>query len=149
MYKGLKILILIISAVWLSALPALAGSTYHTRVRVIQAGQGPSHVDPGIRNVVREIQPVFKYTRFKLIKEKTMVLSQGRKGQMSLPGRRNLTIVPQGMSGNRIQYSIRINAKGKQVFRTGVALKNNGSVTIGGPRVSKGILLLDIQGRVQ
>jgi len=126
--------------------PVSAQSTFQTRVKVIEASKGPAHVDPGIRNIVKEIQPVFNYTRFKVLKEKSMHLSRGQEGRLSLPGNRALIIIPEGMKGKRIRYNIRINAKGNPVFQTGVMLKNNNSVTLGGPKTNRGILLLDIQG---
>ena len=75
-----------------------------------------------------------------------MSLPQGKQGVMSLPGQRQLVITPQGKKGKRIQNHIRINSKGSPIFQTGVRLKNNGSVTIGGPKVKKGVLLINIQG---
>lgn len=146
MHKHMNIIAFFIFGILLFSLPVHAASVYRTRVRVIQAGKGPVHVDPAIKRVVDEMRPVFKYTNFKLLKEKNMALGRGEKGRMKLPGKRNLIIVPEGMKGNRIKYNIQINAKGSPVFRTGVMLKNKGSVTIGGPRVPKGVLLLDIQG---
>lgn len=146
MYNGLKITICFLCFVCFFSMPVLAESTYQTRVKVIQADKGPAHVDPGIQDIVKEIHQVFKYTRFTLLKEKNMSLSRGREGRLQLPGNRTLIIVPEGMKGKRIQYNIRITAKGKPVFRTGVMLRNNSSVTIGGPRISKGVLLLNIQG---
>lgn len=146
MHKGLNVIIICFCTLWLLSTQAQAESTYLTRVRVIQAGKGPAHVDPGIQAVVREIAPVFKYTQFKILKQKRMTLFKGQEGHLSLPGKRSFVIVPQGMQGNRLQYQIRINAKGKPIFKTGVMLKNKSSVTIGGPRVPKGVLLIDIQG---
>jgi len=146
MYNGLKITISFLSLICFFSMPVLAESVYQTRVKVIQASKGPAHVDTGIQDVVSEIRPVFKYTRFKVLKEKSMSLSKGRDGRLHLPGNRTLVIVPEGMKGNRIQYHIRIDAKGKPVFQTGVMLRNNSSVTIGGPRASKGVLLLNIRG---
>lgn len=149
MQKVLNIFLICFSALWLLSIPARAESVYQTRIKVIQADKGPAHVDPGIKAIVREIQPVFNYTRFKLLKEKNMALSRGQEGRIRLPGKRLLVIVPEGIQGNRIQYQIRITTKGRPVFRTGVMLKNKSSVTIGGPRVDKGVLLIDIQGNAR
>ncbi len=152
MYTGLKSVLVTLFAVcfFLAPLPpAQASDQYQTRVKVIHATKGAAHVDPGIRGIVSEIQPVFNYTNFRLLKEKEMTLTRGQKGRMNLPGNRALIITPTGMNGNRIQYNIRINAKGNTVFQTGVRLKNRSSVTIGGPKFKKGVLLLNIQGRAQ
>lgn len=149
MYTGLKFVLAAMFAVCFFLAPALAADQYQTRVMVIHATKGPVHVDPGIRGIVREIQPVFNYNNFQVLKKKAMILAQDQKGRMNLPGNRALVITPTGMSGNRIQYNIRINAKGNPVFQTGVRLKNGSSVTIGGPKFKKGVLLLNIQGLAQ
>lgn len=145
MHKGLNVIFICFCTLCL--LSTQAQAEYQTWVRVIQAGKGPAHVDPGIQSVVKEIAPVFKYTRYKILKEKRMTLSKGQEGHLSLPGKRSLVIVPQGMQKNRIRYNIRIIAKGKPIFKTGVMLKNKNSVTIGGPRMPKGMLLINIQGK--
>ncbi|MCG8618230.1 MAG: hypothetical protein MI802_18605 [Desulfobacterales bacterium] len=145
------------ASVWLLALcivlcvlsPALAGPTYQTRVKVIHATKGKAGVDPGLESIAREIRSEFNYTRFKRINEKALSLAEGQKGRISLPGNRALIITPTGSNGNRIQYHIRINAKGNPVFQTGVRLQNGASVTIGGPRLKKGVILINIQGRTR
>ncbi len=152
MYTGLKSVLVTIFGVCFFRAPlptALASDQYQTRVKVIHATKGPAHVDPGIQGIVSEIQPVFNYNNFRVLKVKEMTLTQGQKGRMDLPGKRALIITPAGMKGNRIQYNIQINAKGNPVFQTGVRLKNGSSVTIGGPKFKKGVLLINIQGRAQ
>ncbi|HCY84763.1 MAG TPA: hypothetical protein DHV36_06470 [Desulfobacteraceae bacterium] len=129
--------------------PALAGTTYHTRVKVIHATKGKAGVDPGLEAIAREIGSEFNYTRFRRISEKAMSLSEGQKGRITLPGNRDLIITPTGSNGSRIQYHIRINAKGNPVFQTGVRLQNGSSVTIGGPRLKKGVILINIEGRTR
>ncbi|MDD9303724.1 MAG: hypothetical protein HUK40_15845 [Desulfobacter sp.] len=146
MYKGLKSIFVWVCLVFLITTPAQADPVYNTRVRVIHARTGPAQIDPGIKAVVREIQPVFKYTRFNLLNDKKMMLAQGQKGSLFLPGNRSLVITPVTRKKNRIQYHIRINAKGNPVFQTNVMLKNHDSVTIGGPKFKKGVLLLNILG---
>ncbi len=134
-----------------SFLSASAGAApgYQTRVKVIHATGGPAHIDPGIRELVRELEPVFTYTSYRLLKEKKMNLAEKKKGSMDLPGNRTLFIIPTQMNGNRIKYQIRIDAKGKSVFQTGILLRNRNSITIGGPKYKKGVLLLNIHGRSQ
>ena len=148
MYTGLKSSLAALVLVLAFLMPARA-ETYQTRVKVIHASKGTAHVDPGIQGIVREIRPVFNYTSFKMVKEKSMSLSEGQKGRLSLPGKRALVISPEGRQGDRLKYHIRINANGRPVFQTRVMLKNNSSVTIGGPKFKKGALLFNIGGRAR
>lgn len=82
MYNGLKITICFFCLICFFSMPARAESVYQTQVKVIQAGKGQAQVDPGIQDVVREIGPVFQYTRFKVLKEKNMSLSKGQNGRL-------------------------------------------------------------------
>lgn len=126
-----------------------AGPVYQTRVRVVSADNGPARTDPGIQDMIKEIGPVFKYTRFKLLSDKTMLLPQGQKKVMHLPGARRLSITPQGMQNSRILYHLRVDTGNSPVFETNVGLNNNTSITIGGPKVKNGVMLINIQGRTR
>ena len=127
----------------------LAGPIYQTRVRVVSADNGPARTDPGIQDMIKEIGPVFKYTRFRLLSDKTMLLTQGQKKVMPLPGARRLSITPRGMQNMRIQYHLRVDTSESPVFETNVGLNNNTSITIGGPRVKNGVMLINIRGRTR
>jgi hypothetical protein len=62
--------------------------------------------------------------------------------------RGGLVLTPTGSRDSRIQYEIQILHKGASVFQTRVLLKNNRSMTIGGPQAGPGILLFHITGSV-
>nr|WP_319395992.1 hypothetical protein [uncultured Desulfobacter sp.] len=139
---GLVLTITIYSLAW-------AGPVYQTRVRVVSADNGPARTDPGIQDMIKEIGPVFKYTRFILLSDKTMLLPQGQKKVMPLPGARRLSITPQGMQNTRILYHLRVDAGKSPIFDTNVGINNNTSITIGGPKIQNGVMLINIQGRTR
>ena len=126
----------------------LAQTIYGTRIKVIHAATGASHIDPGIRPLVREIESVFKYTDYRLIKDKQMRLPENQTGTMNLPDNRTLLVTPVNMVKNRITYKIRIEKNQSPVFQTQVLLKNHNSITIGGPQYKNGVLLFNIEGNV-
>ncbi|NDY72359.1 hypothetical protein DO021_11845 [Desulfobacter hydrogenophilus] len=74
----------------------LAGLVYQTQVRGVSADNGPDRIDPGIQDMIKEIGPVFKYTRFRLLSDRTMLLTQGQKKVMPLPGGQAPVHHPQG-----------------------------------------------------
>lgn len=129
--------------------PAWAGPVYQTRVRVVSADNGAARTDPGIQDMIKEIGPVFKYTRFRLLSDKTMLLPQGQKKVMPLPGARRLSITPQGMQNTRILYHLRVDTGNSPIFETNVGLKNNTSITIGGPKIKNSVMLINVQGRTR
>ena len=54
--------------------------------------------------------------------------------------------MPSDMEGKRIRYEIGIQKNKQSVFQTQVLLKNNISITIGGPKFNNGVLLFNISG---
>lgn len=139
---------------WLSIIclfpyPLLAQTIYTTQIKAIHAAIGSSHIDPGIKRLVQEIEAVFKYTDYRLIKNKQMDLRKNQTGIIDLPGNRTLAVTPVDINGNRITYKIRIEKNQASVFQTQVLLKNHSSITIGGPQYKKGVLLLNIKGDVR
>lgn len=121
--------------------------TIKSRIRVIHATSGPSHMDPGLRDLGHELQSVFKYTSYRLLSSKSLNLAPNTTGTVSLPGGRTLELMPKGVQNNRIRFSIRILKSGAQVFNTNILLKNHSSITIGGPNFKNGYLLFNISGR--
>lgn len=130
--------------IWMAPVSANAATT--TNVRVIHASTENRYLDPGLNDIVSELETVFKYTSYRLINSRRMTLDFNQKGQVGLPGDRTLEITPLSSSGDRIKYDIKILKKNRQVFQTGILLKNNGSITIGGPRFNNGSLLFNISG---
>lgn len=140
-----------IAMFWLGILcffpqPLMAQTLYKTQVKVIHAGTGPSHIDSGIKNLIQEIEPVFKYTDYRLIKDQQMKLQENQAGTLSLPDNRTLVVTPLSLTGNRIKYQIRIEKNQDSIFQTQILLQNHSSITIGGPRHENGVLLINVKG---
>lgn len=148
MVKFMKILFILagISCFWLFAQPAFAKSQVLTDIKVIHASTGSKTVDPGLKPIISELKSVFKYTSYRLLNEQRLNLRFNRKGRVNLPGNRTLIIMPTDMKGKRIQYQINIQKNQHSVFQTRVLLKNNSSITIGGPQFNNGVLLFNISG---
>ncbi|MBF0231943.1 MAG: hypothetical protein HQK65_02760 [Desulfamplus sp.] len=124
-----------------------AGDTIISNIRVIHAtSDGSSHIDSELNDLAHQLQSVFKYTSYRLLDSKEMTIAYNTTGSLSLPGGRVLEIIPGGMSGDRIKFSIRILKNHSQVFSTQILLKNGSSVTIGGPDFKNGYLLFNISG---
>lgn len=117
-----------------------------TAVKVIQASTQSRAVDPALKQIVPELESVFKYTEYTLLQDRTLSLAFQQQGRILLPDQRTLVLTPTGSQGGRIQYEIQILHKGASVFQTRVLLKNNRSMTIGGPQSGPGILLFHITG---
>ncbi len=146
MLRFIKITILTAGLFCLAVHPVLAKKTVLTDIKVIHASTGKNHVDPGLNSIISELESVFKYTSYRLLKDETLNLNFGQKGQVNLPGKRTLEVVPIKMENKRIRYQILIRKINRIIFKTQVLLKNNSSITIGGPKFKKGTLLFNISG---
>ncbi len=135
-----------ISCFWLFTQPAFAKNQVLTDIKVIHASTESKTVDPGLKPIISELKSVFKYTSYRLLNEQRLNLNFNRKGRVNLPGNRTLIIMPTDMKGKRIQYQINIQKNQHSVFQTRVLLKNNSSITIGGPQFNNGVLLFNISG---
>lgn len=148
MIRFIKIILMLtgISCFCFFSQPAFAKSKVLTEVKVIHASTEPEHVDPGLNKIISELKSVFKYTSYRLLKDQRLSLGFNERGQVVLPGKRTLVVIPSNMEGKRIRYQINIQKEGQPIFQTQVLLKNNGSITIGGPQFNNGVLLFNISG---
>ncbi len=144
------ITLLIILLVACSMVVAFAGpassSSIVSNIRVLHASSGPEHLDPGIRDLEKELRSVFRYTSYRLLQEKRLNLDFHTKGRVPLPGNRVLEVLPIGSREERIRFRISISKEGKKVFGTQILLRNGSSITIGGPKLKDGFLLFNISG---
>jgi hypothetical protein len=148
MIRFIKIILILTGIFYFLGSPAFAKHHILTDVKVIHASAGPKHVDPGLNKIIHELKSVFKYTSYRLLKEQRLNLGFTEKGRVTLPGKRTLVVIPTNMEGKRIRYQIHIQKNKHLVFQTRVLLKNNSSITIGGPQFNNGILLFNISGSV-
>lgn len=128
------------------ATPSWAGSKINIGLMTILASNQKGSVDPRLKNVVGELQSVFKYSSYDLIGTKQMQLDLKQTGTAPLPGKRVLKVTPHRITGERVEMRLVIIRKKKKVFQTVVSLLNGGSIIVGGPKHKGGYLLFKISG---
>jgi hypothetical protein len=129
--------------------PTLGNSQVLTDVKVIHASTGSNQIDPSLAGIIPELKSVFKYTSYRLLNDQRFNLQFNQEGRVNLPGERMLSVMPTNMDGKRIRYQINIQKNNHSIFQTQVLLKNSSSITIGGPQLNDGVLLINISGSVQ
>ena len=150
-FMKIRFILTIISFIYLFLPPVvLAGDRVLTDVKVIHASTtGAEQLDPALKGIIHELKSVFKYTSYRLLKDQRFDLNFSREGLVNLPGNRTLLILPSDTDGKRIRYQINIQKNNLSIFQTQVMLKNNSSITIGGPELDSGVLLINISGALQ
>jgi hypothetical protein len=130
--------------VLLPPLQAWSGENISIAVKTILASENGKSVDPGLNDIVRELQSVFRYSSYKLLGEKGLTLSLNNKGVVTLPEQINMNISSMGIEGDRVVLDIEILRGGSRILQTVIKLRNNSSITIGGPEYQGGNLLFNI-----
>ena len=125
---------------------SIAASGLVVKVTVIKAGKGTAHVDPELKDLVKELSPVLNFSSFSLLKKVSVHLSPGQEEEVVLPDDRALRLKFMGFKDKKARLLARIMKKGDETFRTTVLLVDRGSVLIGGPPHEDGVLLLRIGG---
>ena len=126
--------------------PSWAESKINIGLTTILASNQKKAVDPRLKNVVGELQSVFKYSSYELIGTNQMQLALKQTGSAPLPGERVLMVTPHRITGDRVEMRLVIIRKKKKLFQTVVSLLNGGSIFVGGPKHQGGYLLFRISG---
>jgi len=121
-----------------------AGTEANLIVKTVLASQGPAFADPGLSDLIRELQSVFRYSSYRLLSQNRMNLGMNETGTASLPENRMMKITPFRITGNRAELRLEIFKENSQIFQTVVQLLNHGSITVGGPTYKDGYLLFNI-----
>jgi hypothetical protein len=148
MVRYLKVILLISGILIFSVLtqPAFGKNQVLTNIKVIHASTGSNYLDPSLKSIISELESVFKYTSYRLLKDKKLDLHFNQSGSVNLPGKRTMVVTPLSTDNKRIKYQIEILKNKNSVFQTRILLKNNSSITIGGPKFKNGYLLFNISG---
>jgi hypothetical protein len=149
MGRTIKITLICLAFFCLFTHPLFAAGSVKSVVMVIQASTSSNHVDSGLNSIISELKSVFKYTSYRLLNNQRLTQQFNQQSSVNLPGNRTLLITPTDMNGKRIKYQIVIQRGNKSIFQTQVLLKNNNSITIGGPQHEDGVLLFNIMGSAQ
>jgi hypothetical protein len=130
------------------AIPFLFGTAWakniDVTVQTVLASQDEVFIDPGLSNMAKELQSLFRYSSYRLLGKDRLNLALDKTGSVVLPGQRVLKITPTGTKGDRVELKLVIHKKNRQVFETVIQLLNRGSIIVGGPKHKQGSLLFNI-----
>ena len=82
------------------------------------ASRGSAYVDPQLKNLVGELESVFRYTSYRMLSENRIRLQMRQTGSVALPGNRILKITPTGIHGKRAELDLLILKTNRQIFQT-------------------------------
>ena len=127
-----------------AAAPCWAQPTINIQVKTILASQDGEGIDPGLGSLLKDLQSVFRYSSYKVLGQNSLSLQLNESGNVALPGDRVLNITPKAVSDGRATLKLDIFTPKRQIFQTVIRLRNNSSLTVGGPKYRGGFLLFNI-----
>ena len=118
-----------------------------TRVRIIEASNVGSRIDPALRDVHDELGSLFNFTSYKLLRDESLSLTPNRPSEINVHQGVSLEITLTNQQKKKAVYQIRILRQGSEILDTKVRLSPGKTVLIGGPKHGQGSIILAISAR--
>jgi len=118
---------------------SVAFAQVQVRLRAIHASDAASGVDPSLRDLHKELGSLFSFTSYRLMKDETLNLSLNQPAKISSrEGRITLETTLVGLHRGVAEVRIRVAREGSEILNTQVRLFPGRTVLVGGPRHTRG-----------
>jgi len=124
------------------AFPPMATAQVQTRVRVIEASNVGSVIDPSLRDLHGQLGSLFRYTSYRLLRDERINLSPNQPASVPVHQGRSIEITQVGLQANMAELRVRIKRDGADLLNTQVRLSPGRTVLIGGPKHGEGVVIL-------
>ena len=141
---SIKCFIIVFTIFMVLACEAWSETGINLNIKTILGSEKSNRVDPKLKDFVKQHKSVLRHSSYSLLSQDSLKLGKKGTGKVSLPGNRQLKIKSTGISKNRATLELEILKNKKQIFQTVIQLRNNSSVTIGGPKYKDGDLIFNI-----
>jgi hypothetical protein len=118
-----------------------------TRLRIIEASNVGSSIDPALRDVHDQLGSLFNFTSYKLLRDESLSLTPDRPSQINVHQGVSLEITLTKQHKKKAEYQVRILRQGSEILDTKVRLSPGQTVLIGGPKHGQGSIILAISAR--
>jgi hypothetical protein len=142
--RKIIILSLILFSILLSSSTVLSETPVKLNIKIILASGRQGANDSRLKDLISELNSVFRYSSYQLLSETNLKITSNQTKSVSLPENRILKLTSKGTDGNRVTLELEILKDNNQIFQTAIRLRNNSSITIGGPEYQGGNLLFNI-----
>jgi len=113
-----------------------------TRVRVIQASNVGSSIDPSLKDVHGELGSLFNFTSYRLLRDENLTLSPNQPVDIPVHKGRSLEITLIGQHKGMAKFRVKIKREGVDILDTQVRLSPGRTVLIGGPKHGEGVAII-------
>jgi hypothetical protein len=138
-----RIVLILVAGLILSLLSAsIAASQVQTRIRVIQASNEGSSIDPALIGIHDQLGSLFSFTSYRLLKDETLSVFPNRPVQIPTHRGREIEITLIGHRRHMGEFRLRLKREGTDILNTQVRLFPGRTVLIGGPKHGEGVIIL-------
>lgn len=135
-------LVLLFLTFLLFAIPTIAPAQIQTRLRVIEASNVGSSIDPSLKDLHDQLGSLFKYTSYRLLRDDRLNLSPNQPASIPIHEGRSIEITQVGLQPNMAELRVRIRRDGTDLLNTQVRLSPGRTVLLGGPKHREGVAIL-------
>ena len=118
-----------------------------TRLRIIEASNVGSSIDPALKDVHGQLGSLFSFTSYKLLRDESLSLAPNRPSQINAHQGVSLEITLTKQQQKKAEYQIRVLRQGSEILDTKVRLSPGRTALIGGPKHGQGNIILAISAR--
>lgn len=113
-----------------------------TRLRIIQALNVGSGIDPSLRDLHDQLGTLSGFTSYRLLRDETLSLSSNRPVSIPLHEGRSIEITLTGQQRETAELRVKMRREKTDILNTQVRLSRGRTVLIGGLKHGEGVLLL-------
>jgi len=118
-----------------------------TRVRVIEASNVGSSIDPSLKDVQSDLKSLSNFTSYRLLKDENLSLSPNRPIDVPVHKGRSLEITLISQRKDIAEYRVKIKSEGTDILNTQVRLSSGRTVLIVGPKHGEGVAIIALSAR--
>ena len=123
------------------------GAEVGVGIRVILASHQEEGIDARLEDIQKNLGTLFNYSSYRLLQERSFLLSEGQMDQLPLADDKELHIQLLQEQGGTAEIAVEILRGGKNIFKTTAKLKKGGTLLVGGPKNEDGVLILAISAQ--
>ena len=123
------------------------GAEVGVGIRVILASHQEEGIDARLEDIQKNLGTLFNYSSYRLLQERSFLLSEGQMDQLPLAEDKELHIQLLQEQGGTAEIAVEILRGGKNIFKTTAKLKKGGTLLVGGPKHEDGVLILAISAQ--
>jgi hypothetical protein len=124
-----------------------AHAQVNARLRVIQASNAGSVVDPSLRDVYGKLGSLFSFTSYRLLREQDIVLTLNQPVKVQAHPEVFIEATLVGLQAGIAEIRVRINRNRADILNTQVRLSPDRTVLVGGSRHGEGVVIYALSAR--